>query len=109
MQANILEIRNLDVHFPIHIGTVRAVENVSLVLKRGEVMGLVGESGCGKSTLGFSILRLLRPPGIIPGGKIRYHEKDILKGENILEVLINEFRVKSIIYRYPEGRYKLCS
>ena len=78
MQTNILEIRNLDVHFPIHIGTVRAVENVNLDLKRGEVMGLVGESGCGKSTLGFSILRLLRPPGIIPGGKIRYHEENIL-------------------------------
>jgi oligopeptide/dipeptide ABC transporter ATP-binding protein len=79
LKANALEIRNLDVHFPIHIGTVRAVENVSLDLRKGEVMGLVGESGCGKSTLGFSILRLLRPPGIVAGGEIRYHEKDILK------------------------------
>ena len=58
MNHNILEIENLNVHFPIHIGTVRAVENVSLDLKQGEVMGLVGESGCGKSTLGFSILAL---------------------------------------------------
>lgn len=77
MDENILEIENLDVHFPIHIGTVRAVENVNLELKKGEVMGLVGESGCGKSTLGFSILRLLRPPGIIAGGHIRYHGDDI--------------------------------
>jgi oligopeptide/dipeptide ABC transporter ATP-binding protein len=76
---NILEIQNLDVHFPIHIGTVRAVEDVTLDLKQGEVMGLVGESGCGKSTLGFSILRLLRPPGIIAGGQIRYHGNDIVK------------------------------
>jgi oligopeptide/dipeptide ABC transporter ATP-binding protein len=75
----ILEIENLQVHFPIHIGTVRAVENVSLDLQQGEVMGLVGESGCGKSTLGFSILRLLRPPGTIAGGLIRYHGNDILK------------------------------
>ena len=79
MQDNILEIENLDVQFPIHIGTVRAVENVSLTLKKGEVMGLVGESGCGKSTLGFSIIRMLRPPGIISAGKINYHNEDILK------------------------------
>jgi len=79
LQDHILEIENLDVQFPIHIGTVRAVENVSLTLKKGEVMGLVGESGCGKSTLGFSIIRMLRPPGIISGGKINYHNEDILK------------------------------
>jgi oligopeptide/dipeptide ABC transporter ATP-binding protein len=42
-------------------------------------MGLVGESGCGKSTLGFSILRLLRPPGKLAGGQIRYHGDDIAK------------------------------
>ncbi len=79
MNKSILEIENLHVHFPIHIGTVRAVENVNLDLDQGEVMGLVGESGCGKSTLGFSILRLLRPPGIIAKGQIRYHGEDIVK------------------------------
>ena len=79
MKRNILEIKHLHVHFPIHIGTVRAVEDVTLDLKEGEVMGLVGESGCGKSTLGFSILRLLRPPGIIAGGSIRYHGNDLVK------------------------------
>ena len=79
MQEPILEIENLDVQFPIHIGTVRAVENVSLTLRKGEVMGLVGESGCGKSTLGFSIIRMLRPPGRIAGGRINYHDEDILK------------------------------
>jgi oligopeptide/dipeptide ABC transporter ATP-binding protein len=76
---NILEIENLHVHFPIHIGTVRAVDNVTLNLNQGEVMGLVGESGCGKSTLGFSILKLLRPPGIIAKGQIRYHGDNIVK------------------------------
>ena len=79
MTINILEIENLHVHFPIHIGTVRAVENVTLDLNQGEVMGLVGESGCGKSTLGFSILKLLRPPGYIAEGQIRYHGDNIVK------------------------------
>ena len=79
MNHNILEIKHLNVHFPIHIGTVRAVEDVTLNLKKGEVMGLVGESGCGKSTLGFSILRLLRPPGKLAGGQIRYHGNDIVQ------------------------------
>ena len=74
----ILEIKNLHVEFPIHIGTVRAVTDVTLSLKKGEVMGLVGESGCGKSTLGFSILRLLRPPGRIASGEIRYRGEDIV-------------------------------
>jgi len=76
---NILEIRHLRVQFPIHLGTVRAVEEVSLELSRGEVVGLVGESGCGKSTLGFSILRLLRPPGRVAGGEIIYNGRDILR------------------------------
>jgi oligopeptide/dipeptide ABC transporter ATP-binding protein len=75
----ILKIQDLHVEFPINIGTVRAVQGVNLELKKGEVMGLVGESGCGKSTLGFSILRLLRPPGRIAGGSIVYRGQDIVK------------------------------
>ncbi len=77
--ATILDIRDLNVHFPINIGTVQAVNGVNLKLEQGEVMGLVGESGCGKSTLGFSILRLLRPPGRIVGGEILYHGEDIVQ------------------------------
>jgi peptide/nickel transport system ATP-binding protein len=75
----ILEIEHLSVHFPINIGTVRAVNQVDLHIRKGEVMGLVGESGCGKSTLGFSILRLLRPPGKIVEGRILYHGEDIAR------------------------------
>jgi oligopeptide/dipeptide ABC transporter ATP-binding protein len=86
--ATILDIDNLSVHFPINIGTVRAVQGVHVQLEQGEVMGLVGESGCGKSTLGFSILRLLRPPGKIVGGRIVYHGEDIvqMKEEEILSL-----------------------
>lgn len=100
MDSSILEIKNLDVHFPIHIGTVRAVEDVTLDLKKGEVMGLVGESGCGKSTLGFSILRLLRPPGLVAGGEIIYHGEDILKMSE-RELLNLRGRRISMIFQDP--------
>jgi len=100
LDSSILEIKNLDVHFPIHIGTVRAVEDVTLDLKKGEVMGLVGESGCGKSTLGFSVLGLLRPPGLVAGGEIVYHGNDILK-MNKRELLDLRGRRISMIFQDP--------
>jgi peptide/nickel transport system ATP-binding protein len=74
----ILDIQNLYIEYPIYIGNVRAGENITLSLSRGEVMGLVGESGSGKSTLGFSILRMLKPPGRVSGGQICYHGRDIV-------------------------------
>jgi oligopeptide/dipeptide ABC transporter ATP-binding protein len=96
----ILEMKELTVHFPINIGTVRAVEGVDLELRQGEVMGLVGESGCGKSTLGFSILRLLRPPGRIVSGQIIYHGQDIVTmGER--ELLALRGNQISMIFQDP--------
>jgi len=58
---------------------VKAVDDVSLHLNRGEALGLVGESGCGKSTLGFSIIRLVPDPGKIMSGRI------LLDGENLID------------------------
>lgn len=78
MAEPILEVKNLYIRYPIYIGNVRAGENISLTLNKGEVMGLVGESGCGKSTLGFSILQMLKPPGRITHGQILYHGRDIV-------------------------------
>ncbi|MCG6909375.1 MAG: ABC transporter ATP-binding protein [Deltaproteobacteria bacterium] len=100
MEEHLLEIRNLDVQFPIHIGTVRAVENVSLYLKQGEVMGLVGESGCGKSTLGFSILRMLRSPGRITAGEINYRQEDIA-GMSAREILALRGKKIAMIFQDP--------
>ena len=96
----ILNIENLTVHFPINIGTVRAVEKVDWELAQGEVMGLVGESGCGKSTLGFSILRLLRPPGKIVSGRILYQGRDIVQ-MNEKEVLDLRGKKIAMIFQDP--------
>ncbi|HUW40972.1 MAG TPA: ABC transporter ATP-binding protein [Rectinemataceae bacterium] len=74
----ILDIRDLSIIYPISIGTVHAVQDVTLSLYKGEVLGIVGESGCGKSTLGLSILKLMKPPGRISSGSILYKGTDIL-------------------------------
>jgi oligopeptide transport system ATP-binding protein len=79
MSDAFLQIENLKTHFPVErgtiirrrVGTVRAVDGVSLTLARGEILGLVGESGCGKSTLGRTILQLIPPTegAIVLAGK----------------------------------------
>ncbi len=78
---NILSVQGLVKHFPVKrgvivsrsVGSVRAVDDVSFDIARGETLGLVGESGCGKSTTGRLILRLLDPTG----GSIRFKGEDI--------------------------------
>jgi len=109
VEEKILELRRLCIDYPIHIGTVRAVDEVNLELNRGEVLGLVGESGCGKSTLGLSILRIVRPPGRISGGEILYHGRDILaykdrellslRGQNIAMVFQNPLTSLDPLFR----------
>jgi len=78
MEKNLLEIRNLSTYYYTEDGIVRAVDNVSMDLSRGGSVGIVGESGCGKSTLGLSIMRLIRPPGRVVGGKIIFDGQDIV-------------------------------
>jgi ABC-type dipeptide/oligopeptide/nickel transport system ATPase component/ABC-type dipeptide/oligopeptide/nickel transport system permease subunit len=72
----ILEISDLCVDYPTDHGVVRAVRDVSLSLRRGELLGLAGESGSGKSTLTNAVARLLKPPAQITGGTIDYHRPD---------------------------------
>ncbi|MFI6291687.1 ABC transporter ATP-binding protein [Nonomuraea sp. NPDC050790] len=73
---NVLEIRDLGVDYQSNSGTVHAVADVSLDLRRGEILGLAGESGSGKSTLAHAVGRLLRPPAAITGGTVTYHRAD---------------------------------
>ncbi len=81
----LLEVKNLQVHFPIFggvfqkkVGQVKAVDDVSFTIHRGETLGLVGESGCGKTTVGRAIINILRhvSPDVHLGASVIYHEKD---------------------------------
>ena len=72
-----LEVRGLSTHFFSRAGVVRAVDDVSFTVERGEVMGLVGESGSGKSVTGFSLLGLVDPPGRVVAGQILFGGRDI--------------------------------
>jgi oligopeptide/dipeptide ABC transporter ATP-binding protein len=72
-------IEDLSVDFHSRLGTLGAVDDVSLNIKRGEVLGLVGESGCGKSTLGKALMRMIPEPGVVSASKLDFDGIDILK------------------------------
>jgi peptide/nickel transport system ATP-binding protein len=102
--APLLELRDVKKHFPLRGGLlgrprawVRAVDGVSLAIRAGETVGLVGESGCGKSTLGRLALRLLEPTG----GDVRF------EGRSLLDVSPAELRAirrrMQIVFQDPYG------
>ncbi|HEX3574156.1 MAG TPA: ABC transporter ATP-binding protein [Rhodopila sp.] len=75
---SLLEIEDLVVHFDTDAGPVQAVDGVGLNVEAGEIIGLVGESGSGKSVTGLAILGLIRPPGRIVRGAVRFEGNDIV-------------------------------
>jgi peptide/nickel transport system ATP-binding protein len=96
--GNLVELTDLKMYFPIksgilfdrHVGDIKAVDGISLEIKRGETLGLVGESGCGKSTVGRTILRLYEPTE----GTILFEGKDITRlGERELRPLRRQMQM----------------
>ncbi len=75
----LLQVHDLHTSFYTHDGVVKAVDGVSFQVRRGEVLGLVGESGCGKSVTSLSILRLVGAPGKVDSGEILFDQRDLLK------------------------------
>ncbi|WP_106769242.1 ABC transporter ATP-binding protein [Paenibacillus faecalis] len=85
-KQSVLEIKNLQTSFFTDSGEVRAVDGVSLSVRKGKTLGIVGESGSGKSILSLSILRLISEPGRIIGGEMIYN------GENLLNKTVKQMR-----------------
>jgi len=77
MTDPLLQVDGLRAHFFTPAGVVKAVDDVSFTLDRGEVLGLVGESDSGKSTAGYSIMGLVDPPGRVVGGRILLADRDL--------------------------------
>ena len=75
---NILEVENLKMYYHTSKGLVKAINDISFKIKKGETLGIVGESGCGKTSLGTSLLRMPSIPGKYEGGKIILDNEDII-------------------------------
>jgi len=85
----LIRIENLTVHYETDDAVVHALNDISLSMKKGETLGLVGETGAGKTTLARSILRLVpSPPGVIKDGRIFFEGKDML--------MLSEAQMRSI-------------
>jgi oligopeptide/dipeptide ABC transporter ATP-binding protein len=96
----ILDIHDLKTYFYTEDGVVKAVDGVDLHVRRGEVLGLVGESGCGKSVTSFSILRLVGIPGKIVSGEILFEGEDLLRLNDAGMRAIRGNRI-SMIFQQP--------
>ena len=100
MDNTILKVKDLSINFETKHGVVKAVDQVSFDIERGQVFALVGESGCGKSTTALGIMRLLQEPGKIAGGEIVFEDRNLA---NLDEKEMTHVRGKEIgmIFQNP--------
>jgi oligopeptide/dipeptide ABC transporter ATP-binding protein len=84
---SLLEVDSLTTIYRARRGNIKAVDNVSFSLNKGEILGIVGESGSGKSTLGLSLIRQIPTPGVIAHGKI------LISGKNVTALPEKEMRL----------------
>jgi peptide/nickel transport system ATP-binding protein len=102
---NVIRVEDLQLRFYTYEGIVEALDKVNLEIKKGEILGLVGETGCGKSVTSLSILNLVPNPGRIEGGRIILHEGG--KPVNLLEqkeAFLRQIRGKDIAMIFQEPR-----
>jgi oligopeptide/dipeptide ABC transporter ATP-binding protein len=101
---SLLSIEELKTYFFAEEGVVRAIDGVSLSLRRGEIFGLVGESGCGKSVTALSVLRLVDPPGKVVGGRVQFDGLSLL---DLPEEAMRKLRGSriSLIFQEPHASF----
>ena len=104
----LLDVKNLKMYFPItegilrkKVGEVKAVDDISFTVRKGETVGLVGESGCGKTTAGRSILQLYKPTA----GEVIFEGEDLvkMKGKRLRAMTVRR-REAPVILRRSAGR-----
>ncbi|MDA4119886.1 MAG: ABC transporter ATP-binding protein [Thaumarchaeota archaeon] len=98
--TDVLRVKGLKVDFHTYAGDVKALDGVELTVKKGELLGLVGESGCGKSVTALSIMGLLPPNAEVLGGEVRLDGVDLLKmsKEEIRKVRLKDV---AIVFQDP--------
>jgi peptide/nickel transport system ATP-binding protein len=102
---HIISVDKLVIDYITAAGPVRVVNNVSFEIKRGEVLGFVGESGCGKSSIAHALARILAPPAVIRGGRILFDGADVLA---MTEDELRAFRWRSISFVPQSAMNSLC-
>jgi peptide/nickel transport system ATP-binding protein len=95
----ILQVDNLEVTYYTDAGRAKALDDVSFTLGAGEKLGMVGESGSGKSTLALAMMRMIKPPGRIEGGRVRVGDTDLL---SLDDEAMRKARLNKIAY-IPQG------